>query len=259
VDVLRRKIYENCRTFSPEGKLMFLCAQSKADWYLRKNLATIIQTNPFSIQLSFVPNGDGHNDQFLLQERKSICCVCGTNSNLTKHHVVPYCYRRYLVKIIRDYLVDYHDVLPICAKCHFLYEKNFASKLKKQISNQYGVPLDGIGLNTYEYKNKHRIRNLANVLISYYSKIPKKRIEEIKLEIASLLGSTIENIDLKLLAKQKIKKPKLYQSHGKLVVEKIDNCQEFVEMWRKHFIENANPQFMPDMWSLNRPIDVCKD
>ena len=30
---------------------------------------------------------------------------------------------------------------------------------------------------------------------------------------------------------------------------------DFVKKWRKHFVDNMNPQFLPKYWSINSPLE----
>ena len=90
------RLYGNCQILHPDGSLMCYCAMRKINWYLKRNLATQISNNPVVIKLNFQPKGKGNADNpFYLQERRNICVVCGTQENLTKHHCVPYCFRKH--------------------------------------------------------------------------------------------------------------------------------------------------------------------
>ncbi len=42
--------------------------------------------------------------------------------------------------------------------------------------------------------------------------------------------------------------------HAQLVMSQVKDLQAFVEMWRTHFIEHVNPQFLPHGWDLKRTI-----
>jgi hypothetical protein len=39
-----------------------------------------------------------------------------------------------------------------------------------------------------------------------------------------------------------------------VVVENIEDLQEFVTMWRRHFLENNNPKYLPKNWSPENKI-----
>ena len=91
---LKTNLYGNFHVLSPEGDIMFHCNEDKINWYLTRNLADKI--SPTAIQLRFKPNGPGHmGDHYYMSQKENKCVVCGTESQLTRHHVIPYCYRRY--------------------------------------------------------------------------------------------------------------------------------------------------------------------
>jgi len=51
----------------------------------------------------------------------------------------------------------------------------------------------------------------------------------------------------------KVKNRYLYD-HGYHVVQKLDTeekIMEFVKLWRKHFIDTMQPQYMPYGWSVD--------
>ena len=103
--------------FSPDGILMFRCDYKKANWYLKRNLGEVISQYPLKVKLKFKPRGLGnHNKSFGLTEMSNECVICGASEYLTRHHVVPYCYRRYFPTSIKSH--NFHDVLSLCVKCH---------------------------------------------------------------------------------------------------------------------------------------------
>jgi hypothetical protein len=48
------------------------------------------------------------------------------------------------------------------------------------------------------------------------------------------------NLELKIINK----------THGELVVSRIDNIDDFMTSWRKHFIENNDSKYLPLDWSV---------
>jgi len=45
------------------------------------------------------------------------------------------------------------------------------------------------------------------------------------------------------------------------LVEKIlkeNTLFEFVKNWRQHFIDHTNPQFLPEYWSVEHPLEISK-
>src|SRR5271166_1799420 len=93
---LKRPLYDNCCVYSIDGALLFKSNKKRALWYVERNLATVLKEDPFEIKLNFITKGLGHKDDpFYLQSRDNICIVCGSEAELTRHHIVPFCFRRF--------------------------------------------------------------------------------------------------------------------------------------------------------------------
>ena len=238
-----RKIYGNCQVFSPDGHLMFRCDKKKANWYLNRNLASIIDNDPLTIKLLFEPNGLGnHNRGYGLSEMGNICVVCGTNEFLTRHHVVPFCYRKHFPVSIKSH--NFHDVLPLCADCHESYEK-YASEFKLKLADIYDAPIHGEIINNQDII---KMKRMANCIV-YNKNIPSKRLNEIKDVIRNYFSwknITKKRLDYILESKIKVYK----RTHGEVVVSRIPNITNFIKEWRNHFIMNNDCKFLPKNWSV---------
>ena len=94
---------------------------------------------------------------------------------------------------------------------------------------------------------------IARTLIGDVSDIPNNRIKSLRQEIKIYFG--IKRLTLARLEKiSETKSTILKRTHGEIVVSKIDNLQEFVQLWRKHFIENNECKFLPENWNINHEI-----
>jgi len=95
---------------------MFTCGEKRAFWYINKSLASIIGNK--KIKLNFIPNGFGYDDNEIFGKlpRKNICVVSGLNTNLQRHYIVPYCYRKYFPDIYKS--KNHHDVVLINHDIH---------------------------------------------------------------------------------------------------------------------------------------------
>src|SRR5208283_2948606 len=90
--------YDNIECYHPDGSLMCYLSSRQAEWYIKKGLGSFFDESKEKdsnkkLRLNFVPNGKGE-PEVLLRERKNICVVSGKNDMLTKHHVIPYQYRK---------------------------------------------------------------------------------------------------------------------------------------------------------------------
>jgi hypothetical protein len=245
------KIYGGCKVLHPDGTLMFRCTQARVDWYLDRNLATIVsqEDEPITIQFTFTPKGYGNNgDPFYLQEKSNQCVCCGNEELLTRHHVVPYCYRKNFPAQFKKSCS--HDVLLLCIDCHEKYEIE-ARALKIELAEQYGVVSHAKDA-SLEFKNA---RNTAFTLINHKDKIPEERQQFLRDSISKYLGREVTEEDILSLVKltKKAKKKMQHQvSHAVKLVEQIDNLMEFIKMWRKHFVKVMQPKFLDEYWDVDR-------
>jgi hypothetical protein len=248
------KFYGNIKVYSPEGILMFKGNEKKINWYLNKNLAEVIEVDsnnkPTAIRLNFVPGGIGHlNDEFFLSSKENICVVSGQNNlnRLTKHHVVPYMYRKWFPLEFKS--KNSHDVLLIDAELHFQYEKE-ANKLKDMIAKDLELPT----LKEYSnrLKRKAAYSGMARAILNPDILFENKIDICIKFQQNTKLIPTSTNLKRYLRAvKNENEMANLY---GQIVVDKIKDLQEFSEMWRKHFVDTMNPKYLPKGWSIEKRV-----
>jgi hypothetical protein len=248
-----RKIYGNCQVLSPGGILMFRCDEKKANWYLNRNLGTVVSESPLIVKLNFEPKGLGnHNKSFGLSEMGNKCVTCGNEEYLTRHHVVPYCYRRYFPTELKSH--NFHDVLSLCADCHDAYERK-ADELKEKLATIYNAPING----EVEVKGDMiKWIKIARALIGDTSNIPKKRIKSLKNEIKKYFGiKRLTMVRLKSISETKT--TFLRKTHGEVVISRIDNIQTFIEMWRSHFLEHNDCKHLPKDWSVKTDIRITHE
>jgi exonuclease 3'-5' domain-containing protein 2 len=247
---LKKPLYENCKVRNKDGIPIFMCSKKRAHWYVKRNLAAILNDDPLEIQLSFIAKGHGHkDDQFYLQYRENICVVCGSSNDLNRHHILPFNYRRHLPDHIKNN--NYYDILLLCLEHHEAYEIH-AFLFKKQLSEEYNVPVDGVWITDKEsYKDKHKAKMIARTLLEHTDKIPQERKEYLLNKIRVALG--IDVVNLEEVAAMEFDTPNI-QTQGKLIVDRLTNLDEFVIRWREHFIEVMQPKFLPEYWDKNRGI-----
>jgi len=242
-------IYDNIRALNQNGELICLIGKNKAEWYLSKNLAKVVSEDPYTIQLTFQANGDGRKgDAYYLQEVKNICVVCGTTEQLTRHHVVPYCYRTYFPVETKSH--SSHDVLPTCVSCHDNYE-DFANQFRRQLSKEFDIPYNGLcELDRDLVKAIHA----ARTLVSYQEKIPQIRQDVLWDRVRKWVDKKdVSQQELKKLADTHPRQAILnIASHGELMIKKINDIQGFIKRWREHFLKFAKPKFLPEHWSVER-------
>jgi len=244
--------YENSQVLNLDGQLMFRCSYKKAIWYFDRNLATKLNDDPLIVKLNFIPKGTGHiGDPYHLQEMKNLCVVCGSEENLTRHHIAPYCYRKFFPNQLKSHRS--YDIMAMCSECHNSYESE-ASRLKKEIGIEYGIPPDEAGI-VYD-KDAARAKNAAYAIITFGSKIPPERMNELLCRVRDYFGREVTQEDLIQMTEKRIYNYKNYVHHGQYVVSQMteDQIEPFVKKWRQHFIDTMEPKFLPKNWTVERPI-----
>jgi hypothetical protein len=245
-----KHLYGNCVMLSPEGLTLCLCDQKKINWYLSRNLATLEKEDPPTIRLKFIPKGNGKADlPYYLAEKRNICVCCAKSKNLTKHHCVPKCFRRFFPREYKTH--NCHDIVLLCDACHIKYEV-FAQELKQQLIDEHRI--------TKYMKNEehHALRsaaNAANALLRYGDVIPSPRWQELEQRVKDYLQKdVVTNDDFLKLCENDLSINRLISEgdrFGAKIVGKLDNIPDFIVMWRKHFIDTMNPQFLPKFWSVD--------
>jgi len=265
---------ENWKVYHPSGRHMFTCGEKKAQWYLERNLAKLIGKK--KIRLSFIPKGNGFedNEKFGRSARERKCVVSGLTDGLQRHHIVPYCYRTYFPEEFKS--KNHHDVVLINHEIHSYYEQ-LANNYKNTIARIFDVKT--IGEFNVEYTGKLReigkkssiLMNTIHSLFKCYGKIPHK----IKLEKLRFISkqtnipynvierfSYIQLYKMYLILKEqynfkteefKIENRYIYD-HGYHVAQKLNTegkIEEFIKLWRNHFIDTMKPKYMPNGWSIN--------
>lgn len=248
-DVCKKNPYGNWKVYNVDGQLIFRCGDKKANWYLNHNLANLLSND--EIKLNFVTKGVGNVDnEYLLEDKKNMCVVCGYTQDLTRHHIVPYFYRKYFPKNLK--CKSPYDVVVLCFDCHGKYEKD-AHQLKLDIAKEYNTgPLYTPVLVDEE---KRHVTKVAYAVKVHGDKIPFKRLFELENRLKSYLGKDE-------LTKQDIEdlcNVEWYQksdtNHGQEVVSKLQDINAFILRWRKHFLDCTKPQHLSKLWK----IDYIKD
>lgn len=250
INITQGTIYESFSMIHPDGTLMCHCNEKKANWYVNRKLAKWIDDKKF--QLNFVPNGYGKSkNPYYVQSMENQCVVCGTKENLNKHHVVPYVFRsRFPVEMKES---NHHDILPTCVDCHENYEGH-ATKFKEELANKIGLTMN-ISSMSDKQKNNRKILSARTLLKKIQNgelvdnngkviNIPKERLTKLKAKAAEELSEEVP-INGAIWA-------------DKIVENILENNQlfNFVKSWRRHFIQYANPKYLPNHWSIDSPLET---
>jgi hypothetical protein len=255
------KLYGNHKVYSPSGVLMFLANNKRIDWYLQKdliNIKKIEKDGTLHVEFKFEPKGNGHGgkDDYYLAIKENRCVVTGERdlSLLTKHHVIPYMYRKHFPLEFKDR--SSHDIVLMTKNEHSKYER-FADEFKIEIEKKYGV-YDSYNEMKREYDNYKKAASYANVIIKHREKIPLDRLKFLYTEILKMTDVKPTSRNLRLLVREDDRIFKKEIKRGRFVVDNIDDFHDFCIMWREHFIKHAEPKYMPKGWSVDREPAVRK-
>eukprot|EP01022_Parablepharisma_sp_SALTPOND_P019924 TRINITY_DN349_c0_g1_i1.p2 TRINITY_DN349_c0_g1~~TRINITY_DN349_c0_g1_i1.p2 ORF type:complete len:724 (-),score=92.43 TRINITY_DN349_c0_g1_i1:6739-8910(-) len=274
-DVIPKKpVYENCRIMAPDGELLCNCDQRKIEWYLKKGLGEIISEKPTILKLKFDPAGrkertqkDIEDDQFYTAIRDNCCVICGGKENLIRYHVIPVIYRQNFPETLKAHRS--HDVVLLCFACHDRSTKDTEEK-KQELAKQYAAPIIDKE-KQYMAKQVTKASNLARKLL----KAPKNNNEKewkardsMKKNLTELANMLVKYNMMKPLEDpeqisekeiEEVTKIELLDddegSHGKIIVKSVGDLGEFIRMWRKRFLDNMQPKFLPKGWNVDHRID----
>lgn len=244
-------LYGNIRVVAPgSNMLMFRTNWERAEWYLRFGLGVLEEGNV--LRLTFQPKGPGHaGDPYFLQEFKNMCVVCGTTRDLSHHHIVPDCYRRYFPRIQDNVGRWMYDVLLLCVACHIRYEE-MAFELKTQISKEHGINPGGTtNLNIVML----RAIKAAAALYRHANKMPEARRKCLEADLKVHLGYNPEASGYRKIWKT-LSESIEHVPAGKIVMEKVKDVDGFALVWRRHFLKTMKPAFLPEGWVPERKVYV---
>lgn len=276
---------ENWKVYHPNGKHMFTCGEKKAEWYLSKKnddgVALANKVGKFEIQFTFEPKGDGYKDGdvFGLAGREMRCVVNAETEGLQRHHIVPYCYRTHFPTQYKS--KNHHDVVLITYKYHEQYEVE-ATKFKNKVAEMYDIKsLNQLNLDYTKLLCKFSNTKVKTVSKLYsvfgsYGKIPQEVVISNLIFVADQIGiprKTMLNFNYIQLYALYLEMKKKYQiefkalkelnrkeyDHGYHLMKKLDThekIEEFVKMWRAHFIQTMKPEYMPEGWSIDFRVRV---
>lgn len=242
-------IFDNCLIQAPDGTNLSRCGKKKLRWYIERDLAYKVCDNPPTIRLKFEPSGRrGLDDPLLLDGKPNICVVCGTDEDLTRHHIIPYSFIRYMQI---EYKVDViRDIFPLCRECHNDYEKKSLDK-RQELAERFNVPMFGIDPN--EYRKVRRATGAARTLHKYGVNIPEDRRSALKEMMKEFLDKDeVTDEDIKTMSDYKITQRHDYVNFSKYVAGQVDDYNEFAKEWRTHFVETMKPKHMPSAWKIDR-------
>lgn len=237
----KKNLLGNFTAFDPNGEFLFNCDSKKANWYVNKKLATWIDDVPGHFKLNFKPNGIGNRKmgKYFTEYIKNQCVICGNGEKLTKHHVVPSCYKKHFPLACKSN--DHFDVLLICIDCHERLEESY-DKRKKFLHSPHRKILEP---EFTKYKTLNSIIKTSQKYLDIVDDDFRKKMVEKAMEIDPSMDSF-----------EKICAAEVYDIGGNLdqqicqriVNDEKDDIKNFIVSWRKLFLEEGQPKFLPNGW-----------
>lgn len=146
----------------------------------------------------------------------------------------------------------------LCGPCHTRYEVH-AMQLKNSLAKKYDAPVNGKGWSFDSDLGK--LKKAANALLSpSLDSIPLPRVSELRQLIRNHLGLppthslTVEELQEVQSLDPIIRSPD-FMSHGAAVVSCLNSPEaltDFIQMWRRHFVDTMQPKFIHPAWSIDR-------
>ncbi|KAI8330939.1 hypothetical protein EDC96DRAFT_548853 [Choanephora cucurbitarum] len=264
-------IYENWKVYSKHHKLMFRCNEKKAQWYIKKDLASLIPNESRAIKLNFEAKGSGHaHGDYMTEDRSNVCVACGGDQYLTMHHVVPEMYRHWMPLVVKS--KSSRDLLLLCKHCHDNYEQK-ATAFKKQGVKRFNIPLEGRGwISLPEHK---RAKKAASALIRSSDKIPFDRQQVLKETVIQFWNDYDKKEDVsfdQILTvcselQDHFKGPDFVE-HGQEAIRQLTatcvmnedgqptwpDLEAFIKEWRQHFLDHVKPKQLSPLWTVDATI-----
>ncbi|KAK2997159.1 hypothetical protein RJ639_025690 [Escallonia herrerae] len=212
-------VYHNCRIYANDGRLLCYCDRRKLEWYLRRDLAKLVEENPPAIMLLFEPKGfpEDEDNNFYTNSKKNICVGCGEGNHYLRYRVIPSCYRIHFPEHLKSHRS--HDIVLLCVDCHEVAHAA-AEKYKKQISAEFGIPLfirkvidssqeQDISASSSSVVHNHdtgvsplELRTASMALLRHGTRMPAKRHKELTQIVVRYYGGreiTEEDLERALL------------------------------------------------------------
>jgi hypothetical protein len=174
-----KPLYDNWKFLHPNGEFMFWGSERLGNWYIKKNLAVKLDSTDghegakIVVQLKFQPKGMGaHNNPALITAKNNTCKRCGSTEKLTRHHIIPYRFRKSFPIDMKSHKSEH--VVALCEDCHRKYETDEAPALHNDL-----FALSEKKIYNPEERRVIYITHSAWSALKNWRRLPPQRIEEI--------------------------------------------------------------------------------
>lgn len=149
------------------------------------------------------------------------CLKCGSNEDLTVHHVVPQAFTKHFPEGVYRYDAG-SDLAILCDSCHVTYERDRAKVLSYRLSVTYRLPIT-----PPDEAVKESLRKKAKAIQQFANRIPAETLEQYKQDIIAYFG------ELDLEGAINLRQVSAYPYQ--FLVTQITDYEEFANLWRNDF------------------------
>lgn len=249
INASKKEIYQSYQMFNEDNDFMCYVNEKRANWYIKKGLASWIGEKEF--KLNFKPKGNGKKEiVYYSQSLENKCVVCGEKdgSKLNKHHVVPYVFRsRFPIQYKES---NHHDILVTCIECHDKYEHtamDFKNKLAKDANIKMNYPL------TEEEIFNKKILSARNVINKINNGELRNNFGDLLIPENKL--NILKELSLKELIPIKKRVGDFWADELMNEIKTEEDLFKFIKKWRNHFLIYAKPKYLPKHWSVDHPLE----
>lgn len=257
---ITKNLYDNFRVEGPNGEFMFTCDRKKRNWYIDRNLATLVEDNPQLIRLTFQPKGLGNQGSAFYEEGlDNKCVVCGVEKNLVRHNVIPHSFRRHFPLRIKSH--SSHDVVLMCVPCH-AQAQVYSEQLKTTISREMNIPLNTPQEMVTVDVVSQKVRNSALALTGpHATRIPLEKRKELLATVGRYFECGEDDVtsemlhEAKQLSHRSVLSPEdAHEAHvvqAVFAADGIGGIHSFCKRWREHMVNTLDPKFLSPHWDVN--------
>lgn len=189
----KKVVYENCRMLAPDGTCLSNCDRKKAQWYVDRELATVVAEDPFSVKLNFEPSNrqrcresgeEDLDDEYYVANRANACVRCGQQEDYSRFFIIPSMYRTHLPDELKSHRS--HDIVLMCFGCHDLASRA-QDQLKQQLAEQFNAPLTDFMPNKSKHIVIQHLLRASSTLAKVGDRMPEEKKDDLKQSIVDLL------------------------------------------------------------------------
>lgn len=263
---MKTPLYDNVRMLDPDGILLCTISKKKGRWYVKKGIGEYTDDSNGTVKLLFEPKNrsqPGEASLYARSDKVNQCVCCGDTENHMRFYVVPYAYRRLLPDKFKSHLS--HDIVILCHECYVRCSQERQRRmnnLEEELRPPDSKPQSEIN------SELCFLRKCALALLRSNNKLPETKRVEYEGKIKAHLGLmnpedagndvlTTAQLQSVVETNYRIENPE-YIPGPVLVIRALgdsdETISEFVREWRRFFLDNFHPRFLPLGWSVDNPL-----